>query len=144
MIDFVRGNIFNTEAIVLVNPVNCVGVMGKGLARDFKRKHPAMFVAYERLCDRGGLIPGGIFWYEVDDYYVANMATKNHWENPSEYWWIERGLRTLHMDMRRKGYNTGALPRIGCGNGGLDFTVVKQMIVKEFGDLRDIHLEVYV
>jgi len=83
------GNIFNSKTDALVNTVNCVGVMGKGIALEFRRRYPKMFKEYQRFCKRGELKPGQILPYRKETPWILNFAIKNHWRNPSKIEWIE-------------------------------------------------------
>ena len=96
---FRRGDMFAFPSEAIVNTVNCVGVMGKGVALEFKRRWPDNFRAYRKLCESGGLRPGKVFVYEQADLfggdgrrYLVNFPTKDHWRDPSRIEWIEAGL----------------------------------------------------
>lgn len=135
MIQFMRGNLFDVRADILVNTVNCVGVMGKGVALEFKNRYPAMFFAYRAACARGDLRIGTIHvWHR--DVWIINLPTKKDWRNTSEYECIEAGLIALRNYLREqsRAYSV-AMPPPGCGNGGLDWARVKPMIEKTLGSL---------
>lgn len=144
MITYIKGNIFESKADVLVNPVNTVGIMGAGLAKQFKDQFPNMYEAYKMLCKIGVVETGSIVWFNGSDRTIANLPTKRHWKNPSKLEWISEGLNALHNDMYRGGYTSVALPKLGCGLGGLKWEVVKDLIELEFDDDPDIMVEVYV
>lgn len=126
---FVRGDLFATHAKILVNPCNCVGVMGGGLAAHFKRKFPAMYNDYAAHCLAGKLKPGGIHSYADDSgTCIFNLATKDHWKKSSRYEWVEAGLKNIAPEANAIKESTIAMPALGCGLGGLSWDVVKTMI----------------
>ena len=95
MITYVNGNLFKSPAHVLVNTVNTVGVMGKGVAKEFKRLFPDMFKQYRNLCENNKLDIGNLFLYRTENKWVLNFPTKKHWRNPSRPEYIEKGLKKL-------------------------------------------------
>lgn len=118
-------------AEIRINTVNCVGVMGKGIALQFKQRYPNMFKEYQKVCNNKQLKPGGLWVWTNSDYtQIVNFATKDHWRDPSKYEWISAGLDQLSK------YLQGCyeydqfitIPPLGCGNGGLDWKKVKEMI----------------
>jgi len=147
MLNFTSGNMFEIDADILINTVNCVGVMGCGVALAFKNKYPEMFQSYRRICKRktNTLLPGMIHEYKTqDDKTVLNFATKNHWKNPSEYSYVESGLKRLQSWLSGcKSGTTVALPALGCGHGGLDWSIVRQMIEQYLGDLDNVQIYVF-
>lgn len=126
----------------LVNPVNCVGIMGKGLALEFKQRFPKNFSLYREACSRGNVKPGSLFIVEECDRYIINFPTKRHWRDKSLLWDIEMGLEALARDIQAWGIKSIAIPALGCGNGGLDWEVVKPMIVVAIAPL-DIRAIIY-
>lgn len=137
-IEFRTGNMFDVESIIKVNTTNCVGVMGKGVALEFKKRNPKMFLEYKKSCNEGFHFPGSISVYNSDckKYFIINFFTKNHWKNPSEYEWIESGLKELKELLYICGSNDIiTIPPLGCGNGGLDWKIVKEMIIKYLSNL---------
>src|SRR2546426_1288320 len=118
MITYVRGNIFESPAQTLVNTVNTVGVMGRGVAVEFKRLYPEMFKAYREHCERGDLTIGRLFFYRTEHKSVLNFPTKKHWRQPSRPEYIEEGLKTFAQTYERVGIHSVAFPALGCGNGG--------------------------
>ncbi len=142
MIKWASGNPFDREVDIRVNTVNCVGVMGKGIALEFKRRYPRMFFAYSELC-RGGVIqPGTIHvWDNEPDCTIINVATKRDWKNPSQFKWVWLGLGALTRHLVPLGPVTVTLPALGCGNGGLEWERVKPMIQDA---LSNIEAVVYV
>lgn len=147
MINFVRGNLFDdlSTAHYAVNTVNCNGVMGKGIALGFKQRFPDMFAWYKKICDQRDFRPGDVKPYVPNgNLIIYNMATKDNWWDASQYEWIEAGLSNLNDWIT---YNNDypamklLLPPPGCGNGGLQWGIVKPM-VKKF--LKDLNCEVRV
>lgn len=125
-------DIFQSGCQVLVNPVNCVGVMGKGLALQFKNKYTNMYNEYKQDCIQHRYTPGCCNTYQAKNgTVIANIATKDHWRNQSKYEWIQNGIRELHQIMTAKNYQSVAIPRIGCGLGGLDWNKTKEIIQNE-------------
>jgi O-acetyl-ADP-ribose deacetylase (regulator of RNase III) len=140
MIKFVVGDFFDYDADIRVNTVNCVGVMGAGVALLFKNKFPRMYDDYVKACAMGYIIPGkphvwednGLFGSKVT---IINFPTKDHWKNPSEYEFIEKGLIWLRSYLQSKGMVTITVPALGCGHGGLDWDRVRPMILQYLGDI---------
>jgi len=125
-------------ADIRVNTVNCKGVMGKGLAKHFKIRFPSMFRAYQGICKGGKLKPGYIheYIYNEQQHRIWNLATKDDWRSPSQYRWIEQGLKSIvaKLEQLPTGQNI-LIPALGCGNGGLQWTKVKEMIERQLTDL---------
>lgn len=141
MIRFVSGDFFDHEADVMVNTVNCVGVMGAGVALAFKKKFPAMYESYRAACKAGAVRPGcPQVWIREDmlsrRLEVVNFPTKDHWRNPSEYSYVEAGLVWLADFLKARPGKLVTLPALGCGNGGLDWEIVKSMIEHYLGESR--------
>ena len=136
MIKFTTGNIFETKADILVNTVNCVGVMGKGIALAFKNTYPEMFEEYKQVCHIG-LRPGTLHVWKRKEpkAWVINFPTKDDWRNNSRYEYIEEGLKSLKAYLSDIGKLTIAVPPLGCGYGGLDWAKVKEMIIKHLDGL---------
>lgn len=132
MIEIVHGDILTDMSEALVNPVNCVGVMGKGLALDFKLAFPENFDVYKTACMQGPLEIGKVFItetrFKVSPKYIVNFPTKFHWREKSRYEYIEWGLEDLVREMIKWKILSVAIPPLGCGLGGLEWTGVKQMI----------------
>lgn len=133
MIRYVTGNILNSSADALVNTVNTVGVMGKGIALQFKRQFPNNFKVYKAACDNKQLKIGELLVVEDESLVtgkkiIINFPTKNHWRHPSDYEFIEKGLEALVEVIQEKEIETVAIPPLGSGNGGLDWNRVKAMI----------------
>jgi O-acetyl-ADP-ribose deacetylase (regulator of RNase III) len=109
-------------------------VMGKGVALQFKQRFPKNYLAYVSACQRGALGPGGIFpFFDEDSFlWIINVATKNHWRNPSKLEWVDLGARLIRSHCDTYGIPTVAIPPLGCGNGGLDWADVRPIIDREF------------
>lgn len=136
MLEFVQGDIFDSPADIRVNTVNCVGVMGAGVALAFKNRYPAMFDDYRRACKRGEVQPGKLhIWRELGSDWVVNFPTKRDWRDPSRYEDIEAGLDTLSRYLKPLNGITVAVPALGCGHGGLNWDRVSEMIREKLSDL---------
>lgn len=135
MLEFVKGDFFDFDADIRVNTVNCVGVMGAGVALAFKKKYPEMFKEYVRQCKENEIYPGKPSVWKQEDMFskgieIINFPTKNHWRNPSKYEYVEDGLVWLSNYLKNKDGLTITLPALGCGHGGLDWEKVKKLIIK--------------
>lgn len=136
MIEFVSGNFFDFDADIMINTVNCVGVMGAGVALAFKKRFPEMFDDYADKCRLGIIRPGlPSVWLQKDmiskEIEIINFPTKKHWKNPSEYHYIEEGLDWLSKYLEDKSGKVITLPALGCGHGGLDWSRVRSMIAEK-------------
>lgn len=136
-------SILNMTSDAVVNAVNIVGVMGSGIARLFKAAYPEMFTAYKNACFQQKLRLGVLHIYPTNTIptHIINYPTKLHWENPSRYEYIITGFRPLARLVIAKHIKTLALPPLGCGNGGLDPTTVKNLIMSCFYPLVRDHLK---
>lgn len=143
MIRFVTGNLFESRAEALVNTVNCVGVMGKGIAHQFARAWPDMLKDYERRCKAGEIRVGEVTLFRTRGKVIINFPTKQHWKAKSRIVDIESGLRSLRRVLVQEGLTSVALPPLGCGNGGLDWTEVRPLIERELRELGEVDVEVY-
>jgi O-acetyl-ADP-ribose deacetylase (regulator of RNase III) len=141
MITYLRTSLFKSEAQTLVNPVNCVGVMGKGLAASFRDRFPGMFVRYKEICENGLLDVGKLWLWKDADQWVLNFPTKRHWRNPSELTFIELGLRKFVDTFEQRGITEVAFPRLGCGNGGLDWSQVGPLMERY---LKPLPIPIYI
>ena len=141
MIQFVKGDFFDYNADIRVNTVNCVGIMGAGVALLFENKYPKMYDDYVKECNQGKVKIGLPHVWQDNDMFntnritIINFPTKKHWKNPSEYEYIEKGLVWLRQYLLNKGNVTITLPALGCGHGGLDWDKVKKMIVEKLENL---------
>lgn len=130
-----QGDIFNSGCMALVNPVNCQGTMGKGLAKEFKKRFPENFKVYKSACESGRCRIGRCFGWEEKGTIIVNFPTKNEWRKPSEYEYIESGLKDMAEILRRLPYiKTVAIPALGCNLGGLDWDRVSDMIINGLTD----------
>lgn len=147
MIERPEGNLLLADAEALVNTVNCVGHMGKGIALQFKQAFPDNFSAYAKACRADEVKPGRMFIYEtgslVNPRYIINFPTKRHWRGRSRLEDIEQGLMALIDDVDRLGIHSIAIPPLGCGNGGLDWRVVRPMIESAFAELPEVRVLVF-
>lgn len=121
MITYVAGNLFTSPAQVLVNTVNTQGVMGKGIALQFRQTYPEMFKRYQDLCEIGKIDIGVLWIYKTPHKWILNFPTKKNWRNPSKVEYIEIGLRKLTEKFNELGIYSIAFPALGCGNGELDW-----------------------
>lgn len=134
MIEFIDGNLFDSACEALVNPVNCMGVMGKGLALQFKKLYPDMFSQYWRDCAAGKYKIGQVILWEDKEYtegfpkFIINFPTKQHWKNPSKLDWIQSGLYSLNLEICKHNIQSIAIPALGCDNGGLSWGKVKPLL----------------
>ena len=142
MIKFVRGDMFEGDFDILVNTVNCKGVMGAGVALAFKKRFPSMFKDYHRACKDGLVMPGKLHeWRSIEGDWIINFPTKRDWKDPSRYEDIDVGLDALRDYIEPLGKITVALPALGCGNGGLNWEIVSQMILNKLAGLTaEIHV----
>lgn len=141
MLKFTTGNMFETPADIRINTVNCVGVMGAGVALGFKKKYPEMFKDYLKACQAKEVRPGKIHVWINNDAFdpitIVNFPTKDHWKNPSKYSYIEDGLTALHDFLISQPNAKVTIPALGCGNGGLDWKTVKGMIESKLCNLEN-------
>lgn len=135
MLIYRRTNLLESNAQTLVNTVNCVGVMGKGIAKAFKEREPGMFAAYKRICDQKLLEPGKLWLWQGSEDWILNFPTKIHWRNPSQIEWIEAGLAKFVSEYEKRGIREISFPRLGCGNGGLDWDDVRPVMERYLSDL---------
>lgn len=140
----ISGNIFNSKAQTVVNTVNCVGVMGKGIALVYKLRYPDMYKQYKNYCDKGLLKPGTLWLYnnDVSSSKILNFPTKNHWKYPSKIEWIEMGLKKFVNTYEAKGITSIAFPLLGTHNGGLPIDLVSSLMEKYLSGCK-IPIEIY-
>jgi O-acetyl-ADP-ribose deacetylase (regulator of RNase III) len=143
MVNLVTGNLFDSEAQTLVNAVNCVGMMGKGIALAFKRRYPAMFADYAARCKEGRVRLGEPYLYRGESLpWMLNFPTKGHWRSAAKLEDIVAGLTYLEARYRAWGITSLAVPALGCGAGQLAWDVVGPVLQEALGRL-DIHVELY-
>lgn len=144
MIVLQPGDILEADAEALVNTVNCVGVMGRGIALQFKRKYPDNFRVYKAACDREELHLGAVLVHEVGQLtnprYIINFPTKRHWKGKSRIEDIRSGLVALVAEVQKRGIRSVAVPPLGCGMGGLEWCDVKPLIEEAFRPLPDVRV----
>ena len=143
MIRYTTGNLLDDPAKALVNPVNCVGVMGRGLAKEFKARFPDNFQKYEAACAAAFVFLGSMFVTETGGKIIVNFPTKQHWRNPSRMAWITTGLAALRAEIIARNIRSVAVPALGCGLGGLPWPGVRMLIERYLGDLPDVDVVVY-
>lgn len=147
MIEPSQGDLFEADAEALVNTVNCVGFMGRGIAAQFKRAFPGNFAAYAAACKRGEVRPGRMLTVPTGELvgprYVINFPTKRHWRGKSRMEDIEHGLVALVEEVRRLGLRSIAIPPLGCGLGGLDWEQVRPRIEQAFAALSHVRVLLY-
>ena len=146
MIEFKTGDILSEDASALVNAVNCVGVMGKGVALRFKKAFPENFKAYAEACGNGQVAPGRMFVFETDEFspsYVINFPTKTHWSGKSRMEYIDDGLKDLRKEIRNRDIRSIAIPALGCGLGGLSWNEVRPRVENALQGLEDVRIVVF-
>ena len=134
MVTTLRGDLFQSSCQVLVHPANCKGVMGKGLAAAFKGRHPDLEQHWSGFCEQGNAFPGETYLWAGENLWIANMTTKDHWRDPSHLEWIQTGLDALQSEMTWNKLTSVAIPAVGCGEGGLCFSDVRQLVLDRFED----------
>ena len=147
MIRYVQGDILEAQADALVNTVNSVGVMGRGIALQFKRAYPENFTAYAAACKREQVRPGRMFVFDRGELakprYIINFPTKIHWRGRSRLEYIESGLEALVSEIRARRIRSIAIPPLGTGLGGLEWAEVRPLIDRALSELPDVEVEVY-
>jgi len=147
MIRLLQGNLFDARVEALVNTVNTVGVMGKGVALMFKEAFPKNFQAYEYACKHNEVQVGRMFVTENASFkgpkWIINFPTKQHWRPPSKIEWIVEGLQDLRRVVKELDIHSIALPPLGAGNGGLDWSEVRPEVVRALGDLEGVEILVF-
>jgi O-acetyl-ADP-ribose deacetylase (regulator of RNase III) len=139
MLKYAKGDILKANAEALVNTVNCVGIMGRGIALQFKNAFPQNFKAYVAACKRGEVLPGRMFVFETGSMtnpkYIINFPTKRHWRGKSRIEDVETGLDALVQEINRREIKSIAVPPLGAGLGGLPWELVRTRIEKSLGGL---------
>ncbi|MGN6270263.1 MAG: type II toxin-antitoxin system antitoxin DNA ADP-ribosyl glycohydrolase DarG [Sphingomonas sp.] len=146
-IELTTGNILRADAEAIVNTVNCVGIMGRGIALQFKKAFPANFRAYALACEEGEVQPGRMFVFDTGAFtnprYIINFPTKRHWKGKSRIEDIESGLSALAQEVRERGIKSVAIPPLGSGLGGLDWDEVRPRIEAALRDVPDLDVLIY-
>ena len=147
MTKFQKGDILQSDAQALVNTVNCVGVMGRGLALQFKKAFPENFKFYAQACERGGVRLGSMLVYDLNRMtgprYIINFPTKQHWKNPSRLGDIEAGLNDLVKTVGQLHIQSIAIPALGCGLGGLNWSGVRPLIEAAFEAVPELQVAIF-
>lgn len=147
MIEEMRGNLLESDAEALVNTVNCIGFMGKGIALQFRQAWPENFRFYEKACRAKEVRPGRMLVFETGQMltprYIINFPTKRHWRGNSKIEDISAGLSALVAEVKRLGIRSVAVPPLGCGNGGLDWQEVRPLIQKAFEAVPEVQVLLY-
>ena len=147
MITFSKGDLLQSGAEAVINTVNCVGVMGKGIALQFKQAFPRNYDAYRRACDAGEVRLGEMFVFDtgsmINPRWIINFPTKGHWKAKSRLSDIETGLEDLKRVILENGIRSIAVPPLGCGNGGLDWAEVEPVIRRALGDLNEVDVRLF-
>ena len=144
-----HADLFTSQAEALINPVNCVGVMGRGLALTFSRRHPEILDPYRTACRTGDIRPGRVFIHQLthqrpgDPVYIIHFPTKRHWRDPSRIEDITAGLTDLAARCRAAAIRSIAVPALGCGLGGLPWTAVSTLIDQTFAPATTIECELH-
>lgn len=147
MIKYTKGNLLKADAEALVNTVNTVGIMGKGVALMFKEDYPDNFKKYQQACKNKELRLGKMFVTEITSLigprWIINFPTKGHWRFPSKIQWISEGLDDLKRVIEQNHIKSIAIPPLGSGNGGLEWTEVRPLIEEKLGDIARTTIYVY-
>lgn len=147
MIRYVQGNLLDAEAEALVNAVNTVGVMGKGIALAFKQRFDLNSRLYAASCQAGEVQVGSMFVTETGELtgprWIVNFPTKQHWRQPSQLPWVVAGLADLHRFIQQQGVRSIAIPALGAGLGGLAWPDVRHAIEAALSDLHEVRIDVY-
>ena len=141
MVEYIEGDIFSSPAQVIVNTVNTVGVMGKGLALAFKKRYPDMFDKYRKACENHQLTVGKLMLFYEPDHWILLFPTKDHWRYPSKLEYIESGLKVFTSIYSEKNISSIAFPRLGCGNGELNWNDVRPIMEKY---LKPLPIDIYI
>lgn len=147
MIRYMRGDILAAQTEALVNTVNCVGVMGKGVALQFKKAFPDNFKEYAKACHYGDVVPGKMFIFENKELcgprYIINFPTKRHWKGKSKIEDIDSGLKSLASDIERLNIKSIAIPPLGSGLGGLSWGIVQPLVERRLSGLHNTEIDVF-
>lgn len=147
--ELTRGNLLENDAEALVNTVNTVGVMGKGIALQFKKAFPENYKAYQKACEIGEVVPGRMFVFELEGQvfqgprYIINFPTKRHWKDRTRLDDIAAGLNALIGEIEKRDIQSVALPPLGCGSGGLSWKSVYPMLAEALSSLENVRVSVF-
>lgn len=147
MIKFTQGDLFRSDVEAIVNTVNCVGIMGRGIALQFKKAYPANFAAYAEACNNKEVQPGKMFVFNTQQltnpHFIINFPTKRHWKGASRIEDIESGLNALVTTIQENHIKSIAIPPLGAGLGGLEWALVREKIEQYLSRLNGVHILVY-
>jgi len=138
-----RSSIFDSSCQTLVNTVNCVGVMGRGLALEFKMRFPSMYEQYRSVCERHALRPGMLLLFKTSTPWILNFPTKDHWKYPSKPEYLEAGLRKFAETYAEKGITSIAFPKLGTTSGKLEWDDVRSVMYRYLEPLQNLQVEIY-
>jgi O-acetyl-ADP-ribose deacetylase (regulator of RNase III) len=142
MITILEGDLFTAETQTIVNTVNCVGAMGKGIALEFKKRYPDMFTKYKDLCDRKLIQIGKLWLYKAPEKWILNFPTKDHWKNNSQPQYLISGLGKFVKTYKERGITSISFPLLGANNGGLDPKLVLDLMTNFLKQV-DIPVHIY-
>jgi O-acetyl-ADP-ribose deacetylase (regulator of RNase III) len=143
MIEIIKGNIFTTKCQTIVNTVNCIGIMGAGIAKECRWRYPEMYKCYVELCKEKKLNIGQLWIYKDKERWILNFPTKYHWKDGSKEEYLEEGLKKFVNTYKEKGINSIAFPLLGASNGGIPEDVSMKIMKKYLSDCDDIKIEIY-
>lgn len=147
MFELKQGNLLEADVEAVVNTVNTEGIMGKGIALQFRKSYPDNYEAYRHACESGEVQPGRMFVFDrhslTHPHYIINFPTKRHWRSKSRMEDVESGLGALVGEVRRLGIRSIAVPPLGCGLGGLPWSEVQRRMRAAFEQVLDVHWLVY-
>jgi O-acetyl-ADP-ribose deacetylase (regulator of RNase III) len=138
----VKGNLFESPAHVLVNTVNTVGIMGKGIAKTFKSIYPDMFSKYQQLCEEKKIVTGKLWLFKTPNKWILNFPTKIHWKEASKIEYVESGLQAFVDNYADLGITSIAFPPLGCGNGSLNWKEQVQPLMEKY--LKKLPIDVFI
>lgn len=142
MIKEITGNLFTTTAQTMVNTINCVGAMGKGIALEFRKRYPEMYEQYVNLCKEKKINIGILWIYKTDEKWILNFPTKYHWKYNSKVEYLEKGLQKFVSTYKEKGITSIAFPLLGANNGGIP-KEISLKIMNQYLSQCDIDIEIY-
>lgn len=139
----IYGNVFSSRAQTIVNTVNCVGVMGAGIALEYRLRYPDMYAKYVALCERGAIGIGKLWLYKAADRWVLNFPTKRDWKHPSKVSYLEEGLSKFAATFREKDIRSIAFPVLGADKGGIPEEASLEVMLRHLDPLDGVEIEIY-